>query len=84
MQRGGGGGDRRFDMRFWLWPLPPPGPLAFVVEWPAEGVELTRRAIDVAELLEAATRAEELWPGGSPSGGGGWSQLSSFSRRTSS
>jgi hypothetical protein len=84
MQRGGGGGDRRFDMRFWLWPLPPPGPLAFVVEWPAEAIELTRHEIDTTDLLEAAARAEELWPGGSPSSGGGWSQVASFSRRTSS
>jgi hypothetical protein len=30
VHRGGGGGDRAWDQRFWLWPLPPPGPLAFV------------------------------------------------------
>lgn len=32
IQRGGGGGERSWDMRFWLWPLPPAGPLTFVVE----------------------------------------------------
>jgi hypothetical protein len=84
MQRGGGGGDRRYDMRFWLWPLPPAGPLAFVVEWPAEEVELTRREVDAAELIEAATRAEELWPDGGSSGGAGWTQLTRMSRRAHS
>lgn len=82
MQRGGGGGGRRYDMRFWLWPLPPPGQLAFVVEWPGEGVELTRHGVDAAELLEAATRAEELWPDGSPSSGGAWTRQVSFARKT--
>jgi hypothetical protein len=84
VQRGGGGGDRRYDMRFWLWPLPPPGALAFVVEWPAEGIELTRHTIDAAELREAATRTEPLWPGGAPSGGAGWSQSQIMSRRAHS
>lgn len=84
MQRGGGGGDRRYDMRFWLWPLPPPGDLAFVTEWPEQGVELTRRAVDTTPMLEAAASAEELWPGGGPAGGGGWTGQVSMSRRASS
>lgn len=79
--RGGGGGDRRYDMRFWLWPLPPPGPLAFVAEWPAFGVELTRREVDTAPLLEAAGRAEELWPEGGASAGSGSSSQFVLTRR---
>ncbi len=81
MQRGGGGGDRRYDMRFWLWPLPPPGPLAFVVEWPAQGIPLTRHEVDTAPMLDAAARAEPLWPDGSPSGGG-WTRQVAVSRST--
>ncbi len=78
-QRGGGGGGRRYDMRFWLWPLPPPGPLAFVIEWPEQGIELTRQTVDTAPILEAATRAEELWPDGTPSAGSGWTSVSTMS-----
>ncbi|HEX3808009.1 MAG TPA: hypothetical protein VHV52_14655 [Gaiellaceae bacterium] len=66
---GGGGGMHRYDMRFWVWPIPPPGPFAFVVEWPSEGVELTRVEIDSEPIREAAARAEELWPGGPDAGG---------------
>ena len=58
----GGGSDDRWESEYWLWPLPPPGPLAFVVEWPAEGIELTRQEVDSAAIIEAASRSEVLWP----------------------
>jgi hypothetical protein len=72
MQRGGGGGDRRWDLRFWLWPLPPPGPVTFVAEWPLGGIAETRIEIDAAPILDAAAQAETLWPNGSISEGAGW------------
>jgi hypothetical protein len=34
-----GGGESNQQM--WVWPLPPPGTLEFVCEWPAAGIELT-------------------------------------------
>ena len=46
----------------WLWPLPPAGPLTFVCAWPAEGIEEISAQIDAAPILEAASRAIELWP----------------------
>ena len=64
MPRGGGGGGRRWDVSFWLWPLPKEDPFALVVEWPARGIALTRHAVAVAPLVEAAKRCEELWPDG--------------------
>jgi hypothetical protein len=75
--RGGGGGGRRWDVSFWLWPLPAADPFALVVEWPARGIELARAEIEVAPLLDAAGRAEELWPdGGGGDSAGGWVGLS--------
>jgi hypothetical protein len=69
---GGGGGGSRWDFGFWLYPLPPPGPLALVCEWPSEGVPLTRVEIDASLIREAAENANELWEdeGGSPNTGG--------------
>jgi hypothetical protein len=61
-QRGGGGGMHHWDIGFWLWPMPPQGPLALVVEWPSESVSLTRVEIDTAPIHVAAGRAIELWP----------------------
>ena len=76
MQRGGGGGMRSWDFAFWVWPLPPAGPLAFVCEWPSEGVELTRHEIDTAPIREAAATVETLWPDDEgPSGFGGGTVL---------
>ena len=69
MPRDGGGGGDRWDQSFWLWPLPPPGPVAFVVEWPSEGIELTRHEVDAAPILEASKGSTTLWPE-SPDGGG--------------
>ena len=42
--------------------MPPPGPLAFVVEWPAEKIELTRHELDAALFRDAAANSEVLWP----------------------
>ena len=65
--QGGGGGGTVATQRFWAWPLPPPGPLAFVCEWPKYAISLTRHEIDAGVIREAAKRAIELWPeGGSP------------------
>jgi hypothetical protein len=70
----GGGGAREWDQSYWLWPLPPAGPLAFVCEWPVHDVALTRAEIDASLILEAAARAETLWdetPSQDEAGGGG-------------
>ena len=61
VQHGGGGGNGRWDQEYWVWPLPPPGPLAFVCEWPHANVPLTRVATDADVIRSAAARAEKLW-----------------------
>lgn len=70
MPGGGSGGDDYWESSFWLWPLPPPGPLVFVVEWPAEAVALTRHEVEAETIVEAARHAEILWPT-PPAGGSG-------------
>jgi hypothetical protein len=67
MQRGGGGGGNGWEFGFWIWPLPPEGPLTVAVEWPSESVELTTSQLDAAPLLAAASQSEALWE---PSDGG--------------
>jgi hypothetical protein len=58
---GGSGGMRRYDVQYWLWPLPPPGPILVVCEWGDMGIELTTQSIEADPFLEAATRARSLW-----------------------
>jgi hypothetical protein len=71
MRRGSGGGGRNWNNEMWVWPLPPPGALAFVCDWRAERIPLTRREIDAQAILDAAAQVEELWPDdrARPSGG---------------
>ena len=37
-QSGGSGGDREWRQDYWVWPLPPPGPLTLACEWPGAGI----------------------------------------------
>jgi hypothetical protein len=61
MPRGGGGGIHSWSQGFWLWPLPPEGPLSFVCEWPVHDIPLSRAAVDAAVIRAAAERARPLW-----------------------
>lgn len=71
---GGSGGGGRWRQDFWVWPLPPPGPVGFVCEWPAAGIPLSRHEIDAQILLDAAARARGLFPDEPTSHlGGTWS-----------
>lgn len=60
---GGGGGGGHFQQDFWVWPLPPAGPIRLDCEWPAAGIALTRAEIDGQLLLDAAGRARPMLPG---------------------
>jgi hypothetical protein len=63
LQHGGGGGDaRRWDGRFWLYPLPPEGPVTFVASWHEYGVAETRAELDGSAIREAAGHAVILSP----------------------
>ncbi|MDG4826324.1 hypothetical protein O7635_31120 [Asanoa sp. WMMD1127] len=58
----GGGGVRRYELKYWVWPLPPDGPVTFVCEWPAVGIGESTATIDAAVIQSAAARAVLLWP----------------------
>lgn len=45
-----------------MWPLPPSGPLSFVSEWPAAGIPLSRAQIEGQSIIDAATRAQTIFP----------------------
>lgn len=59
--RGSGGGGGRWQQGFWVWPLPPEGPLTFVCEWPAADIPESRGEIDSALVREASAQAPLLW-----------------------
>jgi hypothetical protein len=59
---GGYGGGRRSRQEVWVWPLPPPGPVAFVCEWPRYEIPETRVTVEANLIREAAGLAEAIWP----------------------
>ena len=72
----GGGGGGRWRQSYWVWPLPPSGPLAFVCEWSAASIPVTRREIDAQLVLDAAERAQQIFEAGPRSeGGGNWTSF---------
>jgi hypothetical protein len=71
MQHGGGGGmsdDRSVTMRpaFWLWPLPPAGPLRLSCEWPIVDIALSSIELDAGDLRGASSGSTRLWADPSP------------------
>jgi len=76
----GGGTERQWHGRFWLWPLPPEGPLTFAFTWPEQGIAESLLELDGAPIREAAARAVELWPDDRPlppsPGDGSWKSFS--------
>jgi hypothetical protein len=71
---GGGGSPEVWGIEQWVWPLPPPGPFAFVCQWPGRGIPESRAEIDARLILEAAERAVTLWPD-EDSSDRGWTAL---------
>jgi hypothetical protein len=69
VEGGGGGGGSDWRQAYWVWPLPPLGPVAFVCEWPGRGIPLSRVEIDAVKIRDAAARAEILWPDEGEPGG---------------
>jgi hypothetical protein len=57
----GGGGQFAWEGRYWVWPLPSPGPLTFSCSWPAAGIRPSVAEIDGSAVIEAASHAERLW-----------------------
>lgn len=60
---GGTGGPSTVVMRpgWWLWPLPPAGPLRVSCEWPLVGIALSSVELDAGPLRDAAARSQPLW-----------------------
>ena len=61
VQVGASGIGARWDQRYWVWGLPPEGPLALVVAWTAHEIPETRVELDAGAIHAAAAAAESLW-----------------------
>jgi hypothetical protein len=59
--KGGSASPGIVHATFWVWPLPPAGPLLFVCEWPRYGVGLTHHELEGDQINRAGQRASVLW-----------------------
>lgn len=60
--QGGSGGDRSCSQGFWLYGVPPAGPLTLVLRCAGLGLEETRTQVDGGVLAAAVPAVVELWP----------------------
>lgn len=61
--RGGGSGGAtgsRFQQGYWISPLPPPGSVSIVGEWPVAGVPVVRHVVDAQRFHDAGERSRTL------------------------
>ena len=68
---GGGGGGRSWQVGYWVFPLPPSGPLVIAIAWPARGIEEGSNTVDAAPIIEAAANSIVLWEDERPIRSGG-------------
>lgn len=59
--RGGGGGGRRWDFSYWVWPLPPDGPVTITLEWPRHWDGAVTSEVDGTAIHKAGESSERLW-----------------------
>jgi hypothetical protein len=60
----GGGGESRFHQGYWISPLPPPGLVGLVCEWPAVEIGVARQEINAQLILDAAENARAMFGDG--------------------
>ena len=58
---GAGQHELMWNGEYWLWPLPPPGPLVVGCRWPDRGIPETLVQIDPEPLLSAAALSRSVW-----------------------
>lgn len=60
----GGGGGRRWDMNYWIYPLPTEGPMTITCRWPVGGVPGGDVEVDGALIRRSGLSSDKLWSDG--------------------
>lgn len=61
MSGGGSGSLRETHTDYWVWPLPPPGPVRFHCAWPHYGIPESASEIEGEVIREAAQQSHLVW-----------------------
>jgi hypothetical protein len=65
VETSGAGDLRGYEFPYWVWRLPPPGPVIFTCQWLAYEIQGARAQIDAQRIRDAAARSIYPWPGDS-------------------
>ena len=57
----GSAGGKRAEFKYWVWPLPPGGPLTISCGWRAAGVAQREVELDGAAIQRAGASSQDLW-----------------------
>jgi hypothetical protein len=60
-QQGGGGGGQHWDFSYFIWPLPPDGPVTITCEWPARGLQTAGKDLNGTAIREAGLKSHSVW-----------------------
>ncbi|HEV2217103.1 MAG TPA: hypothetical protein VGV88_05960 [Candidatus Dormibacteraeota bacterium] len=58
---GGGGGGNHWDFKFFIWPLPPDGPVTITCHWQARGLESADKELDGTAIRAAGLTSRSVW-----------------------
>ncbi len=56
-----GASRQHLDRSYWVWPLPPAGPVTFACEWAAFDIPQAHTDTDGQLILDAARRSVQIW-----------------------
>ena len=62
MPGGSSSGGGHWHSDYWCWPIPGPGILKVMCEWPSKGITMTVTELDGSLIRQASAKAEKLWP----------------------
>jgi hypothetical protein len=60
-QQGGGGGGQRYDFHYFVWPLPPDGPVTITCKWPARGLLTAGKELNGTAIRAAGLKSRGVW-----------------------
>lgn len=60
-QQGGGGGGQHWNFQYFVWPLPPDGPVTVSCKWPARGLQTAPKELNGTAIRAAGLTSQSVW-----------------------